>query len=130
MKYKENIKLPHFYRLIVPLWIDCQGERHKVIQWNKNGLKIISDRGGFQDGDKLTVTINLKFNRFDFSIQQRVIVTKDEDHPGYIHFKFIELTESQRDVLTSFTQVLITGEMAVMDDINRTFPEHRSATYA
>lgn len=93
------------------------GERRTSTQWSLGGFLLNGVSGELpQEGDTLTLTIELPFQGFDISFEVAAKVTKADPDTKTFGVEFLELTERAHDLLVHFIDDLVRGKMTTVED--------------
>ncbi len=108
-----------FYRLAHPVKVIIDSIPYKTVNWSVSAFKVENYRGNLAVGDINTVEIEINFQGFTVKFYQKVKVLRIEPENNALIAEYIETSPRNREILSYFSQGLITGELHSFDEVIR-----------
>ena len=122
-----------YHRLLIPLNVKINGQSLRMENWSVSGFCIKELPASITPGDILTAQIEVPFQGFQVKFSTRVGVVRKNSlerpklssQSGILHIEatqneagleFLNLNERQQSLLQHFSEQLLTGQMAKIDD--------------
>lgn len=114
IEYHSHDQRKH-YRLTTPFWVQVDGKTYKTKNWSVGGLSIAKYHKKMMPGQTLALKIVIKFQGFNigFDAQGKVV---DVDSQNNLRLEFCNLSARSKNILQFFSQSIISGEMADIED--------------
>lgn len=114
IEYHSQDQRKH-YRLTTPFWVQIEGKTYKTKDWSVGGLSISNYHRNLKENETLDLKIIIKFQGFNigFEAQSKVISC---DNNNNTRLAFYNLSERSKNILQFFSQSIISGEMADIED--------------
>lgn len=114
IEYHSQDQRKH-YRLTTPFWVQAEGKTYKTKDWSVGGLSISGYHRQLRDNEPLNLKIIIKFQGFNvgFEAEARTI---DCDGNNNVRLAFHNLSSRSKNILQFFSQSIISGEMADIED--------------
>lgn len=106
------------YRITVPINVIIGSYRYKTLNWGLSGFKI----GNYSKktatvGEILEVSVNIPFQGFNIGFTTKAKVIKFNDADKTLTVEYIETNERQEEILRTFLENILKGEMEPVGDI-------------
>ncbi len=105
------------HRADAPLTVRVQYRTYRPRDWSLGGFSISEFAGKVTVGDVFPVRMLLKHQGFTLAFNHSVQVVWIDEGGSSFGAKFLELTERERDLLSSFPQPLVSGEVTDVKDV-------------
>ncbi|NOX43441.1 MAG: HlyD family efflux transporter periplasmic adaptor subunit [Gammaproteobacteria bacterium] len=121
MNNKENIvreaaSQRRHYRLSAPLRVSLDGQEYTIHNWSIGGIAIHDYDGTAALFDELDAQVSVAFGDYKINFNTRIRVSRYDADKREIAAAFFSLNEKHQELLKYFSDSLIQGEMASIND--------------
>ncbi len=109
----------HHHRVNVELRVGVHGEVYRATNWSEDGLRLEGFRESVEVGDVLPLNVHIPFQGFLMAFSVNARVRYVDAQSGAVGLQFIDLDERQLELLRYFSDNLLRGRMARVDETIR-----------
>lgn len=107
------------YRLTVPITIEIGGTVYKSSDWSMGGFRIENIDREMHADDIFDAVISVNFQGYAISFVQKSQVVRYDGERKMLAAQFLDMDERTKDILTFFSQGLVSGEMGTVGEAIR-----------